>query len=167
MFSSWWLLIYLQIIQRVTSTNDKPERGHGSARVLYQAMFSLSDVPHDGWFCTFTIKQQLEIPSARSWAAPVRATCKVRIRQAFISGSLSSSQSGGPPCLASPLAFGLIGTNGWGEAGDGKMEESFVPEEKYVKLKFAITDCTVHILYEVQILNATLITFISNLSPFL
>ncbi len=31
---------------------------------------------------TFTIKKQLEIPSARSWAAPVRATGMVQKRQA-------------------------------------------------------------------------------------
>jgi hypothetical protein len=37
----------------------------------YQAMPSLRDVTHDGWLCTFSIQQQLEIPSARSWAAPV------------------------------------------------------------------------------------------------
>jgi hypothetical protein len=44
----------------------------------YQAMPSLRDVAHDGWLFTFTIKQQLEIPSARSWAAPVRATGTVQ-----------------------------------------------------------------------------------------
>ncbi len=40
----------------------------------YQAMPSLCDVAYDGWLCTFTIKQQQEIPSVRSWAAPVRET---------------------------------------------------------------------------------------------
>ncbi len=45
-----------------------------------QVMPSLCDVAHDGWLCTFTIKQQLEIPSARSWAAPVRANGTVRKR---------------------------------------------------------------------------------------
>jgi hypothetical protein len=44
----------------------------------YQALPSLRDVAHDGWLCTFTIKQQLKIPSARSWAAPVRATGTAR-----------------------------------------------------------------------------------------
>jgi hypothetical protein len=33
-------------------------------------------------------------------------TCKITP-----AGSLSSSQPGGPPCWANPLAFGLIGTN--------------------------------------------------------
>ncbi len=32
----------------------------------------------DGWMCTFTIQQQLEMPSARSWAAAVRADDSVR-----------------------------------------------------------------------------------------
>jgi hypothetical protein len=40
----------------------------------YQAIPSLCAVAQDGLLCTFTINQQLEIPSARSWAAPVRAT---------------------------------------------------------------------------------------------
>ncbi len=40
----------------------------------YQAMPSLRDVAHDRWMCTLAIKQQLEIPSARSLAATVRAT---------------------------------------------------------------------------------------------
>jgi hypothetical protein len=38
----------------------------------YQALPPLRNVAHDGWLCIFTIQQQLEIPSARSWAAPVR-----------------------------------------------------------------------------------------------
>jgi hypothetical protein len=45
--------------------------------IEYQAMPSLRDVAHDGWLCTFT----MEIPSARNWAAPIRATGTVRKRQ--------------------------------------------------------------------------------------
>jgi hypothetical protein len=56
-----------------------PERRHGSI-LEYQAMSSLLDVAHGGWLCTFTIKQQLEIPSAR--IPPVRTTGTVRKRQA-------------------------------------------------------------------------------------
>jgi hypothetical protein len=43
------------------------------AWVEYQAVPSVSDVAHVGWLCTytFTILQQLEIPSACSWAASV------------------------------------------------------------------------------------------------
>jgi hypothetical protein len=48
----------------------------------YQAMPFLRDVVHNEWLCTFTIKHQLVIPSARSWASPVRATGTVRKRQA-------------------------------------------------------------------------------------
>ncbi len=54
----------------------------GMGLLEYQAMPSLRDITHDGWLCTFTIKQQLEIPSARSWAAPVRATGTVQKRHA-------------------------------------------------------------------------------------
>jgi hypothetical protein len=82
-------------------------------------MPSLRDVAHDRWLCTgtFTMQQQL-MPSACSWAAPVRANSTVRKRQAVRPvrhiqnhtwWSLSSSQPGGPPCWASPLAFGQIG----------------------------------------------------------
>jgi len=42
----------------------------------------MRDIAHDGWLCTFTIYQQMEIPSVRSWAAPVRGTGTVRKRQA-------------------------------------------------------------------------------------
>ncbi len=59
----------------------------GMGLLEYQAMPSLRDVAHDGWLCTFTMQQQLEIPSARScWAAPVRATGTVRKRQAVWPG---------------------------------------------------------------------------------
>ncbi len=33
-------------------------------------MPSLRDVAHTVWLCTFPIQQRLDIPSARSWAAP-------------------------------------------------------------------------------------------------
>jgi hypothetical protein len=45
-------------------------------------MPSFCDVARDGWLYTFTLKEQLEIPSAHSWAAPVRSTGTVRKRQA-------------------------------------------------------------------------------------
>ena len=81
-------------------------------------MPSLRDLAHDGWLCTLPKEQQLEMPSTRSWAAPVRTTGTVRKRQAVrpvhhvqnhTGRVLSSSQPGGPPCWASPLAFGIIG----------------------------------------------------------
>jgi hypothetical protein len=54
------------------------DQREGMDLLVYQAMPSLRDVAYDGWLCTFTIKQQLEIPSARSWTAPVRGTGTVR-----------------------------------------------------------------------------------------
>jgi hypothetical protein len=89
-------------------------------------MHSLRDVAHDGWLCTFNTKQQLEITSANSWAAPVQTTGTVRKRQAVrpvhhlqnhTCWALSSSQPGGPPCWTSPLAFGLIGRKCSGSVG--------------------------------------------------
>ncbi len=39
-----------------------------------------------------------------------QATCSVHhVQKTHLAMSLSSSQLGGPPCSASPLAFGLIG----------------------------------------------------------
>jgi hypothetical protein len=61
---------------------------------------------HYRWVCTFSTYHQLEISSALSWIAPVRATGTVRKKQAVWpvhhaqitpAGSLSSSQPGGPP----------------------------------------------------------------------
>jgi hypothetical protein len=85
----------------------------------YQAMPSLPDVAHDGWLCTFTMSQQLEIPSARNWAAPVRAAVTVRKKaggtarpsrtKSHLPDHFYSSQPGGPPCWVQPLVFGLIG----------------------------------------------------------
>ncbi len=50
----------------------------------YQAMPSLRDIDQDGWLCSLLYnKHQMEIPSARSWAAPIRASRRVvRKRQA-------------------------------------------------------------------------------------
>jgi hypothetical protein len=48
----------------------------------YQAIPSFREVDHR-WLCAFIIEQQLEIPSALSWAAPVRATGTVRKEQAL------------------------------------------------------------------------------------
>jgi hypothetical protein len=71
-----------------------------------------------GGLSTCIIERQLEIPSARCWAPPVRETGMIRKRQAVRpsnmykstpAGSLSPRQSGGPLCWASPLTFGLIG----------------------------------------------------------
>ncbi len=85
----------------------------------YRAMPSLRDIGHDGGLYTFTIKQQLEIPSARNCAAPVRETGTVRKRQTVWPAimykitparSITSSQPSRPPWWASPLAFGLFGS---------------------------------------------------------
>jgi hypothetical protein len=88
-------------------------------RLEYQAMPSMRDVAHDGWLYTFTIKHQLQIPSAHSWAAPVRATSTGRKSQAALPVHPSITHkicrvtllqpARRPPCWASPLAFSLIG----------------------------------------------------------
>jgi hypothetical protein len=72
------------------------------------------------------------MPSASSCGAPVRANGTVRKRQAVRPvrhiqnhtwRPLSSSQPGGPPCWASPLAFGHVGD----EHRDFSLHVSTVP----------------------------------------
>jgi hypothetical protein len=94
-------------------------RRKGMGLIEYQTMPSLHDIAHDGLLLTFTIlRQQLEIPSARSWPAPVRITGTVRKRLAVRPVHQNHTcrvtllqPAGGPPCWASPLAFGPIGFN--------------------------------------------------------
>ncbi len=50
--------------------------------LAYQAMPSLRDVSHDGMVVYIYYITAAGIPTARSWAAPVRATGMVRKRQA-------------------------------------------------------------------------------------
>ncbi len=66
----------------------------GMGLLEYQTMPSLREVAHGGWFFTFTIEQQLEVPSARSWEAPVRIAGTVQERQGVICppSSLSTSR---------------------------------------------------------------------------
>jgi hypothetical protein len=45
----------------------------GANFIIWDEMLS-----SNGWLCTFTVLQQLEIPSARSWVAPVRKIGTVR-----------------------------------------------------------------------------------------
>jgi hypothetical protein len=81
-------------IFKIVSHNQREDMG---LLVEYKDMPSLRDVAHGGWLCTFTLlyKKQLEIPSARSWAAPVRATGTVRKRQAVLPGhSPQAGQAG-------------------------------------------------------------------------
>jgi hypothetical protein len=54
------------------------QQREGMGLLEYQAIPSLCDIAHDGLSCKFHMEQQLNIPSARSWAAPVRATGTVR-----------------------------------------------------------------------------------------
>ena len=70
----------------------------------YQAVPSLRDVAHDGVLCTFS--NTIDQPQ---WCGlSGQAAWIVHNVQIHIAGILSSSQPGGPPCWASPLAVGLI-----------------------------------------------------------
>ncbi len=94
----------------------------GMALLEYQSMPSLRDVAHDGWLLSVCVHllhilHRLEIPSARSCAAPMRATGTVRKSQAIrpVHHVQKSHLPGHYPPEASqaywtsPLAFGLIG----------------------------------------------------------
>jgi hypothetical protein len=79
----------------------------------YPAILSLHDVLHDGWLCTFTIRYNSRSQLGSSCQG--NRYCmdgKGRRYGPSITdkitpaGSLSHSQPGGPPCWASPLAFG-------------------------------------------------------------
>ncbi len=71
----------------------------------YQAMLSLRDVAHDGvlfFYVHLVIDQPQTGPSGV--VRPPR-------KKSHSAGSLCFSQPVGPPCLASLLTFGLIGTD--------------------------------------------------------
>jgi hypothetical protein len=83
-------------------------------------MPSLLDIAHDGWLCTMYI---VFITAARNSVSSQLGSCcqgnlyvtekadgtprPSHTKSCTPAGSLSSSQPGGPPCWASPLAFGL------------------------------------------------------------
>jgi hypothetical protein len=62
----------------------------------------LRDLAHDGFLCTFSKRSASD---RGKWCGPLG-------QAAWAAGPLFSSQLGGPPCWASPLAFGLIGLKG-------------------------------------------------------
>jgi hypothetical protein len=75
--------VHLVIYQPQTGASDvvSQDQREGKGLLENQAIYSWRDVTHDGWLlCTFP--QQPEIPSARSWAAPVSTTGTVWKRQA-------------------------------------------------------------------------------------
>jgi hypothetical protein len=67
-------------------------------------MLSLCDVAHDGVWFTFSNRSA---PDRGKWCGGMDGPSRTKSHPA---GSVSSSQPGGPPCWASPLAFYLIGT---------------------------------------------------------
>ncbi len=89
----------------------------GSTRVPGHAFLAWQNSWQMVVYCT--IWQQLVILSARSWAAPARATGAVqkmqvvrsvhRVQNNICRVTLLKPARNGPPCWASPLAFCLIG----------------------------------------------------------
>ncbi len=80
----------------------------GMGLLEYQAMYSLRDLAHDGVLCTFINTVDQAQTGANGVVRQDRWHGRPLCTKSHPAGSLSSSQSGGPPCWASPLAFGLI-----------------------------------------------------------
>jgi hypothetical protein len=97
--------MYKQALLCMSNEHVSCDQKKGMGLLEYQAMPFSRDVPNEGWLCTFTIKQQLEVPSARSCAAPVRATGTVRKRQAvrFVHHVQHHTSRVKPPGWASTL----------------------------------------------------------------
>ncbi len=89
------LQIFTWSFQSAACTSTPRE---GMALLEYQAMPFLRGIAHDGVLCTFSTFRQGEV----AWSVRQAAWTK-----SHPAGSPSSSQPGGPPCWASPLAFGL------------------------------------------------------------
>jgi hypothetical protein len=79
----------------------RSDQREGMGLLEYQAMPSLRDIAHDGVLCTFTNRSA---PDRDKWCGPSRT-------KSHPAGSFSSSKTGGPPWWASPLVFGLIGSD--------------------------------------------------------
>ncbi len=74
-------------------------------------MPSLRDVAHDGVLSTFSKKispRPGQVHGVVGQGRRHRPYITSKITTCWGAGSLSSGQPGGPPCWASPLAFGLI-----------------------------------------------------------
>jgi hypothetical protein len=87
------------------------KRRHGSTRVQYQSNpSSRRDRANDGVLCTFINRLA---PDWAKWCGSSGQAAWHSVRpsrtNSHPAGSLSSSQPGGPPCWANPLAFDLIG----------------------------------------------------------
>jgi hypothetical protein len=76
----------------------------GMGPLEYQTMPFLRVVAQDGVLCTFSNRSAQVVWFV--WAGGMDRPSRTKSHPA---GSLSSSQPDGPPCRASPLAFGLIG----------------------------------------------------------
>ncbi len=78
--------------------SDHAERRHWSSRVADHAFL----VWRSSWRCF--VCSNRSAPDRDKWCGPSRT-------KSHPAGSFSSSQTGGPPCWASPLVFGLIGSD--------------------------------------------------------
>jgi len=91
-----------------------PKRRHGSTRVLNHAFLAW----RSSWRCVpLQYKSSLKFHQLAAgqllseqtvWNGKGRRYSQSITYKITLAESLSSSQSGGPPCWASPLAFGLI-----------------------------------------------------------
>ncbi len=78
----------------------------GMGLLEYQIMPSLCDIADDGVLCTFSTRSA---PDWDKWCGPSRQAAIDRPSRTNSHPAGPYSQPGGPPCWASPLAFGRIG----------------------------------------------------------
>ncbi len=81
----------------------------GMGLLEYQAMPSLRYAGHDGVLCTFSNRS---VPDRGKWCgSSVQVAWTVHHVQNHTLLGHSPPEPGGPPCWASPVAFGLIKQN--------------------------------------------------------
>ncbi len=94
------------VLGRSSFFSSRPERSHGSTRVLDHAFLA--------WLSSFRVVVYISSQLGSSWQGNQVRYGKVRRYGPSITykitpaASLPSSQPGGTPCWVSPLAFGLI-----------------------------------------------------------
>ncbi len=89
-------------VYKIKLKSYRCDQREGMGLQEYQAMTSLCDIARDGVLSTF---RNRIAPDRDKWCGRVVGHVQNH------AGSLSSSQPGEPPCWASPLVFGLIGSD--------------------------------------------------------
>jgi hypothetical protein len=90
-------------------TDRRLDQREGMGLLEYRALPSLRDVAHGGVFCVHLVIDQPQTGASGVVRQGRRHGPSIMCQNHPLLGHSSSSQPGGPPCWASPLAFGLLG----------------------------------------------------------